>query len=796
MPPDEAKTPRFGHFPALAVFALLSAAMTWPLALHLVDRVPSDPYDPLYTVWLLDRNVHAAEQGFGDFGQANIFFPHRNTAYYGDVVPALTLLSWPVGRLTGNFVLAYNVLFILSFFLCAWGMYALALRLARSRPAAFLAGLIFAFCAYRFAHLAHLELLHFAWIPFCFLFLHRFFESLSFRDLIPAALFYLLQVLSCAYYGQHMTVFLGLFVLFFVFQKRLWAEPRFWLKAVPVLAAVAAVLAWYFLPYVRAHKMMHFSRPLWEVEAFSAQLQHFFSVPRGAALWGRLLGGWGGPETRLYPGLAAIGLTLAWWFRRSRPRPETPAVPAQKRKLFLIWDLVNGAWLVFLLAVVVTGGFQFMVAGVKFSARHAEKPFLMFFISLALRLALDRRKKERWRLALKLRKPEEWFYLILLLAAALLSLGPTVRVAGRVLFPGPYRLLYKCVPGFTALRVPARFAVLVMLALALFSALALARFLGRLSAPAVRAAAVSALSLLVLAESVMLPLPLAPVRTGGDIPDVYHAVRELPADAALVEAPMPESDAEEYREALPMYYSGFHRKKIVNGYSGYGPPGYRIVREAMEGFPSPEVFGLLRDLEVTHVLIHTREFRPEKGLEAVKALEEYKSEAEVVFQDGSDFLLKILPAEKTVTLDRRLSPLGRSSLWRASSNRNPEWVPLTFDGRAETAWTTGYPQFPGDHFTLDLGEELEVEGLEMDLGSEPYDYPRGFVLEGSLDGLSWRRLAERPFFWPAVTRWTVEDFSSYRVSAGFERTRLRYFRMVLTRPSPRHWSISEIRPLN
>ncbi|MBN2200012.1 MAG: discoidin domain-containing protein [Candidatus Aminicenantes bacterium] len=787
---------RFGHLPALAAFALLSAAMTWPLVLHLSDRVPSDPYDPLHLVWLLDRNARSAEGGFKDFGRGNIFTPHSDTAYYGDVIPALSLLSWPVGRLAGNFVTAYNVLHILSFFLCAWGMYALACRLARSKPAAFLAGLIFAFCAYRFGHLAHLEILHFAWIPFCFLFLHRFFESLSLRDLIPAALFFLLQVLSCAYYGPFAALFFALFFLFFAFQKRLWAEPRFWLKILPILAATAAVLVWYFLPYVRVHKAMFFSRPLWEVEAFSAQLQHFLSVPRESALWGRLLGSLGGPETCLYPGLAAVGLTLAWWFGRSRPRPEPPAYRVKGRKFFLVWDVINGAWFAFVLAVVVSGGFQFAVAGVKVSARHVEKPFLAFLVSLALRFLLDRRKRERGRRAFEARNPEEWFYLLLLLAAGLLSLGPTVRVAGRALFPGPYGLLYKWVPGFSSLRAPARFAALVMLALALFSALALARLLGRLRSPAARAAAVSGLSLLVLAEAFMLPLPLAPVRTGEDIPEVYAAVRALPADAVLVEAPMPESDAEEYREALPMYYSAFHRKRIVNGYSGYSPPGYRIVREAMEGFPSPEVFGLLRDLEVTHVLVRTEGYRREKGQEAVKSLGGFSSEVEIVFQDGSGTLLRILPGvgreggrPPPVSRDRRPS-------WRGSSNRNPEQVPLAFDGRADTIWTTGYPQHPGDHFILDLGGERELEGLEMDFGVAPYDYPRGFVLEGSLDGRSWRTLAEKPVYWPAISRRTVEVFSSYRAAAVFERTRIRYFRVILTRPSPRHWSISEIRALD
>ncbi len=150
--------PWLGDIPGLVLFALLSLAMTWPLILHLNDHVPSDLGDPLCTVWLLGRNVQALEDG-SPFGQANIFYPQRNTVYYGDVLPVQTLLAWPIGSLTGNYVLAYNLLFLLSFFLCAAGMYALVRRLAQSRTAAVLSGLIFAFCVFRFAHLAHLELL-------------------------------------------------------------------------------------------------------------------------------------------------------------------------------------------------------------------------------------------------------------------------------------------------------------------------------------------------------------------------------------------------------------------------------------------------------------------------------------------------------------------------------------------------------------------------------------------------------------------------------------------------------------
>jgi hypothetical protein len=788
--------------PGLMLFVLLSLAMTWPLILHLNDHVPSDLGDPLYTVWLLGRNVQALEDG-SPFGQANIFYPHRNTAYYGDVLPVETVLAWPIGRLTGNYVLAYNLLFLLSFFLAAASMYALVRRLAQSRRAAVLSGLIFAFCVFRFAHLAHLELLFFAWIPLCLLYIHRFFDSLAWSDLLIAALFYLLQVWSCAYYGVYFTIFVWFIFIFYIIQKRLYLESRFWLRAGIVAVLCAAVLAWYFLPFIRLHSAMHFVRPLWEVQQFSAQLQHFLAVPQQSTVWGRLLGHLGGPETQLYPGLVPLFLTLALWFTRARPGTARP--PEKKRKrFFLWWDVLNGIWFAAVLAIGLSGGFRFDLAGLSISARHADRPFLALFVSVALRVILDKELRRRWQASWKAWPPLERLYFLFLALSWILCLGPQVKIFNRTLGPGLYGLLYDWVPGFRrlpvfrALRVPARFAALMMLALAVLSGWGLVRLQRRWRSRRGRAAFAAALAMVALAEAAMLPLPLAAVRVGRNIPAVYDVVRALPKQAVLLELPMPSSDAEEFHESLPMYYSLYHRKRIVNGYNGYAPPGYRIIREAMEDFPSAATFKLLRDLEVTAVLIHTRGYREEWGKRAVLDMSAFPEETELAARSAEgDTLYRIRPQapEKGEAGAVQLSSRGNPGRWTARANRNPQLTGLAFDGRESTAWTTGYSQFPGDFFEVDLAEDLDMERLEMDLDGDPLDFPRGFVLEGSSDGLTWRRLAERRRCWPEITARSVEDFSSYKVVVSFERQRVRRLRLTLTRGHPRHWTIRELRCL-
>jgi hypothetical protein len=88
---------------------------------------------------------------------------------FNDSLLGLALLAAPVGHLTGNWVLARNVLVLLGFFLSAWWTYRLALRLGAHPAGAWLAGLLYGFCSFRFHHLTNVKLVFGAFIPLFFL---------------------------------------------------------------------------------------------------------------------------------------------------------------------------------------------------------------------------------------------------------------------------------------------------------------------------------------------------------------------------------------------------------------------------------------------------------------------------------------------------------------------------------------------------------------------------------------------------------------------------------------------------
>ena len=111
------------------------------------------------------------------------------------------LALWPVHALTGNLVLCYNLLLIGSLTAAALTMHLLARSVTGSERGAYVAGLIFGFAPYHFAHLRHIQLQALYFLPLSFLFLHRVFERQRAIDTFALGAVLGLQAVSSMYYG-------------------------------------------------------------------------------------------------------------------------------------------------------------------------------------------------------------------------------------------------------------------------------------------------------------------------------------------------------------------------------------------------------------------------------------------------------------------------------------------------------------------------------------------------------------------------------------------------------------------
>ncbi|MDI3339462.1 MAG: hypothetical protein QJR03_02900 [Sphaerobacter sp.] len=215
---------------------------------------------------------------------------------------------------------------------------------------------------------------------------------------------------------------------------------------------------------------------------------------------------------------------------------------------------------------------------------------------------------------------ERWMLLSVVLGSVVLSFGAAVELRGRSV-PLPYRLAYDLVPGFQAVRVPARLGgLLAPVGLAALAGLGVERLAGALGSVAAlgrrgaREAAPLALALLLgaglLAEGAMawsLPDPLpanrAEARRAG-----YDWVAAHPGP--IIELPMGEGLI---ASAWPNFWSTFHWSPVVNGYSSFAPPAYYPLRDLMREFPSPATIRVLQGLGVRAVLYYADPATPREA---------------------------------------------------------------------------------------------------------------------------------------------------------------------------------------
>jgi hypothetical protein len=159
-----------------------------------------------------------------------------------------------------------------------------------------------------------------------------------------------------------------------------------------------------------------------------------------------------------------------------------------------------------------------------------------------------------------------------------------------------YRLLYAYVLPFRGLRIPARMGIIVGFSLALLAGYGADRLL---HGDRRRWVAV-AVALLMLLEYASKPLDLQQLPTAP--PESYADILKDRGDSpttALFEFP-----ASAVNDPTYMYYSTYHWQHLVNGYSGFFPPSYSRVLNAMRGFPDQTSIDAIKGHGARYLVIH------------------------------------------------------------------------------------------------------------------------------------------------------------------------------------------------
>lgn len=594
-----------------AVLVLLVAAtalVTWPLAGRLGSAV-NDLGDPLLHSWVLAWDAHALATAPLALFDANIFYPRRWTLAFADHLVGLLPLALPVRLAGGSPVLVHNVVLFATFPLAGLTMFWLVRTLTGRAGAGVVAGALYAFSHYRLAQLGHVQVLSHEWLPLIFLGLHRVMAGGGqWRDLALVAAAVVLQSLSSGYNAALTAVAVTVFVAWMAAPSGRPAVARVARRGLAVGALTALVLLPFFLPYAAVRREFELVRSLTEVEDYSARPEAYLTPARFVRWLPEALVARGPVEGTVFPGVLVLALAAAGVVAGLRRAPAAPAAGRPATSRWPAWlDLPLAAYLLFTLAdVAVLGGAGIHLGPFRLSHRSLAPACLAVAALLLLRRVLHGTpvplpglgwlRRVGWPHAAGL-------YLLLAGVGILCSFGPTLRLGAlRDLWP-LYRQLYEWVPGFDGLRVPARFAILAATGLTVLAGYGAAAVLHRVRSTTGRAV-VAALVALALLEVETVPLTLAGVEAVG------------PADRWLAAAPpgpvavlpfYPESEG--YAEAARQLGSTAHWHPLVNGYSGFFPPGYWETVATVSRFPAEAAVARLRALAVRYVVVYLGQLR-------------------------------------------------------------------------------------------------------------------------------------------------------------------------------------------
>jgi hypothetical protein len=224
------------------------------------------------------------------------------------------------------------------------------------------------------------------------------------------------------------------------------------------------------------------------------------------------------------------------------------------------------------------------------------------------------------------------FFVALGIAALLVSFGPGIA-GSPVEGWSPYDLLRR-LPGMATFRAPARFALLVSLAMAM---------VGACGADLVRkkfgAAAVWLLTAIMLLEVAPIWYELGRPRPVAR-PRIYAMLRQYPP-APVVSLPAFTSPPFDWFEAEYLLSATEHWFPIVNGYSRFVPDGHRERMQRIAAFPGAESIDELRRLGVGYVITHTERYGV--NLRAMIAEARRAPDVELIATSGPDYLWRVRP---------------------------------------------------------------------------------------------------------------------------------------------------------
>jgi len=296
-------------------YAILTVILTYPSVFYLSSRFMGNGRDGFQNMWnlwwvktaLLDLHTNP-------YYTDMLYYPTGVTLLFHSLSPLNGLISIPLQHLF-NMEVTYNLLMLFSFVMSGVSMYLLARYLTGYKAAAFIAGAIFSFSPYHFAHtLGHVNLAHMEWLPLYVLYMVKTFDQPKRGNAVLAGIFLILNALCSWYYALFALVFTAVFVGYKIVQEKAVGNG-------PYLRAVAISMLVFGLtmsPIVGPMVYARFTQDMkggHDPSRFSADLASFF-VPGKHSSYGKYFRAawsqwsWNATESQNYIGYLVLGFSV------------------------------------------------------------------------------------------------------------------------------------------------------------------------------------------------------------------------------------------------------------------------------------------------------------------------------------------------------------------------------------------------------------------------------------------------------------------------------------------------------
>jgi len=540
-------------------YLVLTTVSLWPIIIGLDSVVPHSVRDPGFQATVLhDVSERLLHLDLAHLFDASFFYPAHLTLAMADAQLGLQPIALPLHLLFGDALLVLNILVVASFPVTALSGDLLGRYLTHSRVGGFMVGTAYAFTAYRFEHVIHLQLLQSWTLALAYLGLEMSIRERRRRG----PLLWAFAVVAAAFTSLNYLLLLVITQPIYLVTRIAFATDRrallVRLRGLIVLGVVTAgLIGIAVIPYV-ALRLQGYERTLAATFPFSARAIDYL-VPAADSVALHPLFALHPPRTgiderELFPGGVIIAAALLGGI----------AAIVMRRTAHL---LQIAPW-------VAAGGFAFL---------FSFGPYL-------------------W--------PDT--------AAAPSNTGTLISL--------PYRYLARPLL-LESLRSPARFGVIVLLAVAVIAAFAVVRVLTRLKRPWLRMMVVAALGL-GMAVEYSVSIPVEQVAWGSRLPPVYAWLRQQ-APGPVVELPGAGVEVSYY--LLASTVDGHPR---INGWSGFTPRDHVAIGRPVTAASLPGWLAVARTLGAEYLVVHADGLDP--GTLAALRLELDRGSLMSVARFGSD----------------------------------------------------------------------------------------------------------------------------------------------------------------